>query len=95
MKIVTVTLEDRARRLLQPTERQRAVLRLIEAGRRENGYPPTIRELADQLKVTSTQAVACHLGSLKRKGFVDWAEGKGRTLSVTKRGRAWLPLEVP
>lgn len=90
----TVTLEERARRMLEPTERQRAVLGLIEAGRIRNGYPPTIRELADQLKVTSTHAVACHLGSLKRKGFVNWTVGKGRTLSVTGSGCAWLPREV-
>lgn len=80
--------------MLEPTERQRDVLAFIDAGRRRNGYPPTIRELCALLKVKSTHAVACHLAPLKRKGFVIWTEGKGRTLTVTPRGRAWLPREA-
>lgn len=89
-----IDLVERARKMLEPTDRQRGVLGLIEAGRTTNGHPPTIRELAAQLKVKSTHTVACHLASLKRKGFVEWSECKGRTLAVTPSGRAWLPREA-
>lgn len=89
----TLKLIARAQEILgqSPTVRQIEVLQLIESGRRRDGYPPTIRELCAQLKVSSTQAVACHLAALQRKGFVTWTAHRGRTLAVTTKGRTWLP----
>jgi repressor LexA len=48
----------------------------------ENGYPPTVRELA-QLRGLSTAGVHLQLKQLRELGFVDWKDGKGRTLRVT------------
>lgn len=73
-----------------PTLRQLEVLELIEARRVRAGYAPTIRELAELLGVSSTNTVACHLETMATKGFVTWAQGKGRTLSVTEEGRRWV-----
>lgn len=73
-----------------PTLAQLEVLRLIDAGRKAHGYAPTIRELCDQLKVTSTYTVAGHLRALRAKGLVSWAKTKGRTLAITDAGRPWL-----
>lgn len=87
-------LASRAAKLLEPTEKQRAVMALIERGRARNGYPPTIREIAAQLQLKSWHSVVCHLTPLKRKGFVTWTEGKGRTLAVTTKGLAWLPARA-
>lgn len=96
--IDSITNRDRlgaaVKKILEPTDRQRVVLGFIDSGRRRNGYPPTIRELAELLEVKSLHAVACHLAALKRKGFVEWTATKGRTLSVTTAGRAWLPREA-
>lgn len=73
-----------------PTPRQLDVLRLIDAGRRLNGHPPTIRELCEHLGVKSTNAVADHLRALARKGLTTSVKAKGRTLNVTTAGRTWL-----
>jgi SOS-response transcriptional repressor LexA len=73
-----------------PTPRQLEVMRLISTSRKTNGYPPTIRELVDALAVKSTNAVVCHLSALSKKGLVQWSPGKGRTLTVTAAGRAWV-----
>ena len=73
-----------------PTPRQLQVLRAIDAGRKSNGHPPTIRELGDQLGIRSTNAVADHLRALAKKGLATWSAAKGRTLNVTPSGRAWL-----
>ena len=63
------------------TERQaeglRAVKRLIE----KQGYPPTLREISDALKVTNT-AARDHLLALRRAGKVDWVANKSRTLRI-------------
>lgn len=71
-----------------PTPRQLEVLRTIDAASRLSGHAPTIRELADVLSVKSTNAVACLLAALRRHGLVDWKDGKGRTLAITRLGRS-------
>jgi SOS-response transcriptional repressor LexA len=78
-----------------PAPRQIDVMRLIESGRRANGHPPTIRELADQLGIKSTNGVADHLRALENKGLITWSRGKGRTLALTPAGRRWLPRSTP
>lgn len=62
------------------TKRQAAVVRTIVALTRQRGYPPTIREIADKMHISSPNGVACHLRALRRKGYVEWVEGKTRTL---------------
>lgn len=74
-----------------PTLRQLEVLRTIDARRRQQGHPPTIRELADALAIRSTNAVADHLRALRRRGLVEWQAGKGRTLALTRLGARHLP----
>src|SRR3977135_487442 len=51
-----------------PTERQLEVLRAIDRSIREEGYPPTLRELCGQLGVLSTNAVASIIEPLIKKG---------------------------
>jgi SOS-response transcriptional repressor LexA len=52
------------------TARQRELLRFLLCYHGEHGYSPTIREMCRALGVTSTNAVACLLGALSRKGLV-------------------------
>lgn len=73
-----------------PTPAQLDVLRLIDAGRERNGFAPTIREICDLRGCSSTNSTAGLVNELKRKGFVDGAQGKARTLKVTKHGQRWL-----
>jgi len=63
-----------------PTKRQAAVVRTIVALTAQQGYPPTIRELAAKMGISSPNGVACHLRALRQKGYVVWVEGKTRTL---------------
>lgn len=62
------------------TKRQAAVVRTIVALTAQQGYPPTIRELAAKMGISSPNGVACHLRALRQKGYVVWVEGKTRTL---------------
>jgi repressor LexA len=68
------------------TERQRAILAHITAFTAEHSYAPTMRELGDLLGIASSHGVLDHLWALRRKGYVEWVDGKARTLRVVKEG---------
>ncbi|HVK03271.1 MAG TPA: hypothetical protein VM490_07335 [Armatimonadaceae bacterium] len=52
------------------TEKQRKILEYIIDFQRENGFPPTIRELGDAFGIGSLRGVTVHLDALVRKGFM-------------------------
>lgn len=52
----------------QPTDRQLEVLASIRRLTSSLGYPPTIRELAADLGIRSSNGVSDHLKALERKG---------------------------
>jgi repressor LexA len=52
------------------TEKQRKILEHIIDFQKENGFPPTIRELGDAFQIGSLRGVTVHLDALARKGFL-------------------------
>ncbi len=66
------------------TERQRLVWHFINDHIRENGFPPTIREIGRHLGIKSTNGVNDHLMALQKKGFLTREEGKSRTLQLVR-----------
>jgi repressor LexA len=50
------------------SERQAGILRFIEDYARDWGYPPTIREIGDAVRIPSTSVVSYNLKVLQRKG---------------------------
>ncbi|HMJ11618.1 MAG TPA: hypothetical protein VK524_09415 [Polyangiaceae bacterium] len=66
------------------TARQREILEQIAACTAENGYPPTTRELAEQVGIKGPNAMLDLLWALRRKGYVEWQDGKARTLRIVK-----------
>lgn len=67
------------------THKQQKVLNMISRYIEENGYPPTIRDIGKELKLTSTSTVHSYLNVLKSKGYVTWEEGRPRTLKILER----------
>jgi len=67
------------------TDRQVVYLRLIQDLYIKKGYPPTLDELADRVKVKvgSVQSV---LKRLREWGLVTWKKGQYRTLMLTPKG---------
>ncbi len=65
--------------------RQRALLEAIARLTQERGYPPTLRELARALRVSSPNGIRQHLASLERKGFIRRDAGKVRGIVLTER----------
>jgi repressor LexA len=62
--------------------RQKEVLTLIGSLTEENGYPPTLAELAKALGLKNRMTVHQHVAALKKKGFVHWEPGLNRSLRV-------------
>ena len=52
------------------TPRQRQILDFITRRIDDQGYPPTIREIGEEMGIRSTNGVNDHLKALERKGFL-------------------------
>ena len=66
------------------TERQARVLSFIEAQIKQQGYPPTIREIGKHLGIRSTNGVNDHLNALQKKGYLKRQNNKSRTLTIVR-----------
>jgi repressor LexA len=75
------------------TERQRLVLSFVEDFCRQQGYPPTVREVAAHFGVQPRAAVD-HLAALKKKGYLHREPGRSRGLSLVSRLEEQV-VEVP
>lgn len=64
------------------TEKQRKILEFIIDFQKENGFPPTIRELGDAFAIGSLRGVTVHLDALVRKGFMT-RERTSRSIRIT------------
>lgn len=73
------------------TKRQVQILELVSSLRERNGYSPTIREIAEELGLSSVATVAEHLDSLEKKGLVSRERDRSRSLRLTPQGRSALP----
>ncbi|MCB9736356.1 MAG: repressor LexA [Deltaproteobacteria bacterium] len=60
------------------TSRQQEVLDFIQTRIAKDGYPPTIREIGEELGIKSTNGVNDHLKALERKGYLNRTEAKSR-----------------
>ena len=74
------------------TDRQREILTFIVKETEVRGFPPTIREIGEQMDIRSTNGVNDHLKALERKGYLNRGEQQSRSLVPTKRARLVLGL---
>lgn len=67
--------------MIDPTPRQLDALRLIREHIAENGFSPSIRELAVGLGI-SIHAAECHLRALARKGAIKRTPNIARGITI-------------
>jgi len=72
------------------TDRQKEILSFILKTSEERGFPPTIREIGEEMDIRSTNGVNDHLKALERKGYLTRGEQQSRSLVPTKRARLIL-----
>ncbi len=73
--------------------RQRDVINHIISLTEENGYPPTLAELAAALGLKNRMTVHQHVAALKKKGLVHWEPGLNRSLKVVGEAQSILHKE--
>jgi repressor LexA len=75
------------------TDRQQQVLAFITQSIHDRGYPPTLREIGEHMKIRSTNGVNDHLKALERKGYLVREELKSRALRPVTASGEWV--EIP
>ena len=58
------------------TKRQEDALRFIKTYIVSHGYPPTVREIAENIGVSSPATVQAHLDCLANKGYIKKGNNK-------------------
>jgi len=64
------------------TARQQQILSFIEAITNQRGYPPSVREIGDEVGLSSPSTVHSHLNTLQRLGYLRRDPTKPRAIEV-------------
>ncbi len=65
------------------TDKQQLIFNFIKQSINESGYPPTVREIGDQFKITVKGAYD-HLKAIEKKGFLKTQQNKSRAIVITE-----------
>ena len=77
------------------TKRQQQVYDFLVVYLADNGYPPTLQEIASHLHVSGNLGVLRHLKALEREGLITRSPGSSRSITLTnrvERSSVFLPL---
>ncbi len=64
------------------TKRQMSVLECIDRSMHDRGYPPSVREIGDEVGLSSPSTVHSHLATLQRLGYLRRDPSKPRAIEV-------------
>lgn len=64
------------------TEKQKEILEYIKECILKKGYPPTVREICERVKLKSTSSVHSHLEQLEKNGYIHRDPTKPRTIEI-------------
>jgi repressor LexA len=78
----------RAHHIKELTERQGEVLDFICEMIENKGLPPTIREIGENFKITSTNGVRAILSALSKKGYIRRKPLVSRGIELAKKAKA-------
>jgi repressor LexA len=70
------------------TARQREILDIIRTTVAKRGYPPSVREIGDEVGLSSPSTVHSHLTTLANEGFIRRDPTKPRAIEVIEDDRA-------
>ncbi|MFQ5646926.1 MAG: transcriptional repressor LexA [bacterium] len=77
------------------TKRQQMVLDFLKSSIQENGFAPSVREIAAYLKITSLKATKQHLDILERKGYINKGDGIARAIEILENRPNYEVTEIP
>ena len=64
------------------TNQQEKMIDIIKKYVVNHGYAPTVRELCQEMNLSSTATVQVHLNNLEKKGYIKKEESKNRTIEI-------------
>ena len=64
------------------TKGQSVILQALKKLIAKNGYPPTVREIGEETKLSSPATIHFHLKKLEEKGYIKKDDKKNRTLEI-------------
>jgi len=79
---VTPQTRPKGRRRKNLSEKQLAILEVIQHSIQVNGYPPSMREIGDAVGLKSLSSVTHQLGQLELSGYLRRDPGKTRAMEV-------------
>jgi repressor LexA len=59
---------------------------------RENQHAPSIRQMMFAMNLKSPAPIQSRLEHLRNKGYIQWAEGKARTIKILKYAESGVPV---
>ena len=62
--------------------KQQLILDFLKSEIRQNGLPPSVREICDAVGLSSTSTVHAHLETLERKGYIRRSPTKNRSTRI-------------
>ena len=64
------------------TTKQKSILDILKKLIAKNGYPPTVREIGKEAKLSSPATIHFHLKQLEKKGYIKQDPSKNRTIEI-------------
>jgi len=74
--------------------RQEKILAFVGQHGDEHGYPPTIREIQEAVKISSTSVVDYHLKALQGKGYLERDSSVSRGMRLTGEALSYLGIPL-
>jgi len=74
-------------------EREQLVLDFIKKQIKQNGYPPTVRDIGAALDIRSTSTVQKSMVLLEKAGYIKKQAGKRRAFEVVTEGEQAVPAQ--
>ncbi len=75
------------------TDRQRQVLDYIDEHTRGIGYPPSVREIGEEIGLSSPSTVHAHLSALQEKGYLQRDPAKPRAIILAYDAQSGANVE--
>ena len=66
------------------TDQQRKVLSFLEKYLHDHGFPPTLREVGQAVRLANVNAVRGHLSALEKKGYITKDPDKARSIRIIR-----------
>lgn len=75
-------------------EKLNALLSYVKNYQDENGYPPTVREICNDLSIKSTATAHYYLSKLEDKGLIKKKGDKKRAISVSGNNKSFITVPL-